>query len=77
MFHIDKTFLKDLLFVKKLINTPDVYLNHYGMRFMVYLIAKTLAEKKTMHVTKTLSDQKLCRTNDSVRQIFFVKINSI
>lgn len=46
MFHIDKTFLKDLLFVKKLINTPDVYLNHYGMRFMVYLIAKTLAEKK-------------------------------
>ena len=46
MFHIDKTFLKDLLFVKKLINTPGVYLNHYGMRFMVYLIAKTLAEKK-------------------------------
>lgn len=46
MFHIDKTFSKDLLFVKKLINTPDVYLNHYGMRFMVYLIAKTLAEKK-------------------------------
>ena len=46
-------------------NTPDVYLKHYDMRFMVYFISQYFGGKKTVERKK----QKFCPTINDVQQL--------